>query len=134
MNELPLCLAPGLLGDMTIEKEEIVNLNVIERIKYPGFERRFAFVPLVGTYSQYLLLHHMINEVEAGKATLTNQIDNERHGGIWFEYFDNDKYPEPKACAVEYLREYLDIVDRYVKLKWDNPCSKTVFTALENQW
>lgn len=117
MSELPLCLAPGLLGDMTIEKEEIVNLNVIEQINYPGFERRFAFVPLAGTYSQYLLLHHMINEVGAGRAIFTNQIDNELYGGIWFEYFDNDSYPEPKACAVEYLREYLNVCCEQWNLK-----------------
>ncbi|PLN84786.1 hypothetical protein BDW42DRAFT_191389 [Aspergillus taichungensis] len=95
MTTLPLCLASGLLGELVIEKDEIVNLNIIEGIDYPGLRRRFAFVPLVG------------------------EIDHDLYGGVWFEFFDNESYPNIKTCAVEYLREYLDVCCEKWNMKHD---------------
>ena len=117
MPSLPLCLAPGLLGDMIIKRDEVVNLNIIEGIDYPGLRRRFAVVPLVGTFSQYLLLQHMVFEVEAGRAIHEDEIDYDLFGGVWFEFFDNASYPDIKTCAVEYLREYRSVCCEHWNMK-----------------
>lgn len=109
MPELPPSFPPGLFGIKTIKPDEVLNLNIDVKIDYPGIRRCYVFVPLVGTFSEYLLLHHMVKEIEDGKAVHTDQIDKDRVGGIWFEFWDDYSSQDLNVNAAAFLRDYINV-------------------------